>query len=225
MNSKKNLNLVTHPIVQEIITTLRDIETPPELFRIELKRLSQFLLYEALKDLNTKGKNVPTQTGINYTGHAIKDHVAFISILRASLGMLTTAMEFYPSAEFHVLGMKRNEEDPKNVEPHFYLDRLGEMSNKVNRIVVMDPMLATGGSMLSAINAIRKKHNFKKKINIVAIIAAKTGTDLLFKHHPDITITCAGFDQRLNDKAYIIPGLGDAGDRYFGLKSNLGDIR
>lgn len=221
----KNVHEVQHPLVQDIITTLRDINTDSELFRINLDKLTKLLLYEVLSDLEMKARVVPTQTGVNYNGAAIKENVAFISILRAGLGMLSSAMDYYPKGEFHVIGMKRCEDDPYNTAPNFYLDRLEEMNGKVNRVIVMDPMLATGGSMVCALKAIREKHNFKGRIQVVSIIAAQKGVSEIARLFPDIIVTCAGFDKHLNEHAYIIPGLGDAGDRLFGIKTDLATIR
>jgi len=160
---KHNVRVISTSMVSDLITKLRDINTNSQLFRIYLNEITKLLIYEALSDVEMKTNKVPTQTGVDFKGKVIGERIAFISILRASLGMLSSAMEFYPTGEFHCLGMKRNEEDPKNVEPHFYLDRLEEMSPKTDRVIIMDPMLATGGSMISALKSVKEKHGLKGK--------------------------------------------------------------
>lgn len=220
-----NVKLVSHPLVCELISKLRDVNTDSQLFRIYLNDITRLLLYDALADLKTTRKIVSTQTGEEYAGKVINEKVAFVAILRASLGMLASAMNFFPQGEFHVLGMKRNEEDPYNNEPNFYLDRLHEMSPDIDRIVVMDPMLATGGSMVSALKAISERHKFKGKIQVVSLITAQKGANLIAQKFPKVTITCAGLDAKLNKNAYIIPGLGDAGDRLFGITTKIESIR
>lgn len=220
-----NVRVLDHPLVSELITRLRDVRTDSQLFRIHIDKISRMLLFDALSDLKTKKSVVPTQTGIDYKGDVIEEKVAFVAILRASLSMLNSAIDFYPNGEFHVIGMKRNEEDPHNKEPYFYLDKLDEMDKTVQRVIIMDPMLATGGSMITALKTVRQKHRFKGKIQVLAMIAAKPGAESIYKLFPDVTITCAGFDQKLNKHAYIIPGLGDAGDRYFGIKTDLSSVR
>lgn len=224
-SSMKNVKVVKHPIVQELITQLRDVNTNSHLFRIYSKQLATFLLYEALVEVDTKERKVKTQTGLEYKGVEFSKETAFVCILRAAMGMLFTAMEVFPSGEFHAVGVKRNEDDPFNVKLNFYLDRMNEISKKVNRIVVMDPMLATGSSALTVLEGLRKVHKFEGKIQFVCYIAAKPGAEVIAKQFPDVKITCAGLDEKLNDKAFIIPGLGDAGDRFFGIETNLGTIR
>jgi uracil phosphoribosyltransferase len=220
-----NVRVINTPMVSELITKLRDIKTDSQLFRIYLKDISKLLIYEALTEVKMKEKCVPTQTGADFEGEIIAERIAYISILRASLGMLSAAMEFYPAGEFHCLGMKRNEEDPRNKEPHFYLDRLEEMNPKTDRVLVMDPMLATGGSMISALKSVKEKHGFKGKIQVLSLITAEPGAKAIYKIFPEVEIICAGLDEYLNEHSYIIPGLGDAGDRLFGINTDLGSIQ
>ena len=222
---KHNVRVISTPMVSELITKLRNIHTDSQLFRIYLNDVSKLLIYEALQDVNMKPNNVPTQTGVDFNGEEIGERISFISILRASLGMLSAAMEFYPSGEFHCLGMKRNEEDPTNIEPHFYLDRLEEMNPKTDRVLVMDPMLATGGSMISALKSVKEKHGFNGKIQVLSLITAKPGAESIYKIFPEVEIICAGLDDKLNEHSYIIPGLGDAGDRLFGINTDLTSIQ
>ena len=124
----RNVKLITHPLVAQFITQLRDvtINNNPLLFRAYSKEMSKLLIYEALSDLKMSPQKITTQTGLEFTGTHAKEKVVFISILRAAIGMLSNAMEIYPEGEFHVVGIKRNENDPKTNAPSFYLDRLSE---------------------------------------------------------------------------------------------------
>lgn len=223
--SNINVRVIDSPIVESLITKLRDINTDSQMFRIYLNQISKLLIYEVLRDLKLNNNKVPTQTGVDFNGKIIDEKIAFVAILRASLGMLSAAMEFFPSGEFHCLGMKRNEEDPINIEPHFYLDRLEEMNPKIDRVIIMDPMLATGGSMVSALNSIKEKHGFKGKIQVLSLITATSGAIAIYKKYPDVEIITAGLDEKLNEHSYIIPGLGDAGDRLFGINTDLTSIQ
>lgn len=221
----KQVHVVSHPLVQELITKLRDIETGTEMYRMYTNTITPFLLYEALKDLKTKTTKVSTQTGETYTGLYLEEKLAFITLLRAGLGMFVSAFIQYPNAEFHSVGVKRDESDPFNKEPNLYLDRLDEVGDGTERIVIVDPMLATGGSMMAVIKALREKHDYSDRIDVVNLIAAKPGVEKINSMFPDIHFFCAGYDQGLNDKGYIVPGLGDAGDRYFGVNTDLESIR
>lgn len=213
----KNISVIEHPIVKYLITKLRNKNTSPELYRIYTNRIANFLIYEALESLETVSLSVDTQTKSTYNGDKLKDDIAFITILRAGLSMFVPALENYPEAQFHAVGMKRDVSDPFNTKPEFYLDKLDEISKGVKQIVIVDPMLATGGTLASLLDAIRNKYMFSAKINIVCLIAAKIGVEKILSQFPDVKITCAGFDETLNENGYIIPGLGDAGDRYFGV--------
>ena len=219
----QNVKLITHPLVSDLVSHLRDAKTSSLLFRTYSKEMSKMLFYEALKDLKTKPKKVITQTGIEFEGPVVNEKVVFVAILRAAMGMLATAMEIYPEGEFHVVGVKRSE-DPMKKAPYFYLDRLNEIDKNASRVLVLDPMLATGGSMLTVVDALRVKYKFPKRIQIVSYIAALKGAELINNKYPDVDIYCAGFDQKLNSNAYIVPGLGDAGDKYFGINSDLSSI-
>jgi uracil phosphoribosyltransferase len=221
----KNVQVVDHPLVHELITKLRNVETGTELYRIYTNTITSFLVYEALSDLKTSGKEVTTQTDEKYEGVEINEKIAFVSILRAGLGMFFSPMSQYPNAEFHCVGMKRNDEDPFDTEPKMYLDRLEELIADVERILVVDPMLATGGSMFKVIDVLKQKHKFEGRVDSVNLITAKPGVEKILKEYPDVKFFCAGYDTELNGKGFIIPGLGDAGDRYFGINTNLDEIR
>lgn len=221
----KNVRLISNPIVEENITKMRDINTGFEMFRICSKKVTTFLLYEALADAKLKSRSVKTQTGATFKGTELKEKIACISILRASLGTLSAAMEILPEAEFHVVGTKRSEDDPFNKEPNFYLDRLNEMSRSIERVIVLDPMIATGSSIITVLSALREKHKYTGSIQVVCYICAKQGAQAIEKNFPDVKIFCAGFDDKLNSKAFIVPGLGDAGDRFFGIPTNLNTVR
>ncbi len=211
------LNVVKHPQVLDLITKLRDRDTGTELFRKYTRTLTSYLLYEALSDLKTSKRKVLTQTDAEYNGDDLSEKVAFVAILRAGLSMLITPMENYPNYEFHCVGIKRNEDDPRNIKPNLYLDRLDEIGKDVERIVIVDPMFATGGTVLTLLDAIKETHAFKGRVDIVCFIAAKPGMEKLTEKYPDVSVTCAGYDTDLNEKAFIVPGLGDAGNRFFGV--------
>ncbi|MCA9376485.1 uracil phosphoribosyltransferase [Candidatus Dojkabacteria bacterium] len=212
-----NLKVVDHPIVHELITKLRDVNTGTELYRIYSVQLTELLVYEALRDLSTTGKKVRTQTEAEYEGVLVSEKIAFISILRAGLAMMIKPLEMFPEAEFHAVGIKRDEEDPFNADPVFYLDRLYEIGKNIDRIIIVDPMFATGGTMLTLLRGLVEERGFKGRIDIVNFIVAKVGAEKVSEKYPEVRFTCAGYDSELNVKGYIVPGLGDAGDRFFGV--------
>lgn len=212
-----NINVVTHPIVQDLITKLRNKETSTELYRKYSQTITTHLIYEALGDIKTKSSSVMTQTEAKYKGSIVAEKVAFVAILRAGLAMLIPPMQEYPNFEYHCVGIKRSEEDPRNTKPVLYLDRLDEVGKDVKRIVIVDPMFATGGTILTLVDAIKNQHKFKARVDIVCLISAKPGVEKLYEQFPDVKVTCAGFDTELNENAYIVPGLGDAGNRFFGV--------
>jgi uracil phosphoribosyltransferase len=210
-----SFNVIKNPIVKDLVTKIRDKETQPEMYRIYLNQISHFLIYEAFANFSTNERTVETLTNESYKGDSLSDSTEIVTILRAGLGMFIPAMELFPTFKFHPLGLKRNESDPFHGKPEFYLDRLNEISTTCKNIVILDPMLATGGSIISVLDSLRGKYNYKGNVHLVCLIAAQYGVDNVLKAYPDVQIVCAGLDKKLNDKGYIIPGLGDAGDRYF----------
>jgi uracil phosphoribosyltransferase len=208
----KNVTVLNHPLIQHKTTILRQESTSNKVFRELIEEITMLMCYEALRDLpleDVKVKTPLTET----TQKMIKGKkLAIVPILRAGLGMVNGMLDLVPSAKVGHIGMYRDEE---TLEPHEYYCKLPEdIENRL--IVVVDPMLATGGSAMDAISQIKSYGG--KHIKFLCIIAAPEGIDALSKAHPDVEIYCANVDEKLNENGYIVPGLGDAGDRIFGTK-------
>ncbi len=202
---------VTHPLVKHKLSVLRDKETSHKKFRELADELTMFLAYEALKTVEIGEKEI--ETPITKTlGFELKNEIIIVPILRAGVGMLNGMFNLVPTARVGFVGMYR---DPKTKEPVEYYKKFPE--NIENPIIfIVDPMLATGGSIIATVDLL-KKEGFDK-INIISIIASPEGVELLQKHHPDVDLYTAGVDEYLNENKYIVPGLGDAGDRLYGTK-------
>jgi uracil phosphoribosyltransferase len=198
----------THPIVQHKLTFLRDSRTEPKSFRELLKEITWLLLYEATGDLLLQDEPVTSPIG-STVGRVLAERVAFAIILRAGLGMVEPALELIPSAQVWHIGIYRDEE---TLEPIEYYTSLPEES-EADVVFVLDPMLATGGSAVATVDMLKKLGI--KKIIFVGVIAAPEGVERLTKAHPDVPIYIASVDDYLNEIGYIVPGLGDAGDRQF----------
>ncbi|MDA3799351.1 MAG: uracil phosphoribosyltransferase [Kiritimatiellae bacterium] len=201
------VNILDNALAKTYTTVIRDKNTTPELFRANINRLTILLIAEACKNLPLKDVAVETPLQLT-TGSELAEQIAFVPIIRAGIGMCDAALELMPSAEIFHLGMYRDEE---TFEPVEYYQKF---SAKIpDRAFVIDPMLATGGSADSAIA--RVKTWGVKKIELLCIISAPEGVKLINKKHPDTPIYTCVLDEKLNEKAYILPGLGDAGDRIF----------
>ncbi len=211
-NSFKNVTVLNHPLIQHKTTILRQTTTTNKVFRELIEEITMLMCYEALRDLpleDVKVKTPITET----TQKMIKGKkLAIVPILRAGLGMVGGMLDLVPSAKVGHIGMYRDEE---TLEPHEYYCKLPADIDK-RLIVVVDPMLATGGSAIDAISQIKGYGG--KNIKFLCIIAAPEGIKALSEAHPDVEIFCANVDEKLNEKGYIVPGLGDAGDRIFGTK-------
>lgn len=199
---------VNHPLIKHHLTRLRDKTSPPWEFRQQLQRLATLLAYEATRDLGLKPcqietPNVPAECEILY------QRVAFIPILRAGLGMIDPILELIPSAEVWHLGLYRDEETALPVE---YYSKLPK-ANPPDVAMVLDPMLATGGSINAAIETLKKWG--AKDIRVLSIISAQSGIDAVTGAHPEVRIFTCVIDPILNHRKFIVPGLGDAGDRTF----------
>lgn len=205
------VTLVDHPVVARDLTTLRDKETPPQLFRLALSRIGIILAYHTLKVLPIKEVEVetPIQTA---NGHAFGKHVVAVPIIRAGLGLVDAVTHFIPEAQIGHLGMYRDEKTHRPVD---YYSNLPSNLDKA-MVLIVDPMLATGGSACDSISFV--KNRGAKDIHFMCLISAPEGITRLQKEHPDVPIVTAAIDERLNDQAFIVPGLGDAGDRYFGTE-------
>lgn len=208
----ENVTFFDHPLLQHKISMLRDERTGTNEFRKLVEEIAMLMGYEALRDLPTEDIEIKTPIETCMTPMISGKKLAVVPILRAGLGMVNGILALVPSAKVGHIGLYR---DPDTHEPHEYYCKLPEPINQ-RTIVVVDPMLATGGSGSDAV-AMIKQHG-GKNIKFMSIIAAPEGLERLHNDHPDIQIYVGHLDRCLNDHAYICPGLGDAGDRIFGTK-------
>ena len=204
----KNVQVMDHPLIKHKISLLRDINTGTYEFRKLVEEIATLEGYEALRDLPLKDVEIETPLEKTMTPMIDGKKLAIVPILRAGLGMVPGVEALAPLAKVGHIGLYR---DPVTHEPHDYYCKLPDPIDQ-RLIVVVDPMLATGGSAVDAINSI------KEQIKFMCIIAAPVGIEKLAKAHPDIDIYVGNVDRELNENAYILPGLGDAGDRIFGTK-------
>ncbi len=205
----RNLTVLDSPIVKREITQLRDKNTSPEFFRAAVKRLSIILAIEISKKFRLEEIEVKTPLE-KTTGFTLSQEIILVPILRAGLGMVNGFLEIIPDAKVGHIGMERNEE---TLEPNTYYFKIP--STKENtKIIILDPMLATGGSVTAAITKL--KNNGISDCTFASLVAAPEGIKKVFEKHPDIELVTTALDRELNDKGYILPGLGDAGDRTFG---------
>ena len=207
-----NVTVFDHPLIQHKIAILRSKNTTRKEFRELVDEITMFMCYEALRDLPLTEIEVETPITTTKCNMLAGDDIAVVPILRAGLGMVNGLLNMVPNAAVGHIGLYRDE---TTLEPHEYYCKLPPRIDE-RQIIVLDPMLATGGSAVAAINFI-KAHG-GKKIKFMCMIAAPEGMKALREAHPDIDIYCAHMDERLNERGYIVPGLGDAGDRIFGTK-------
>ena len=212
MNKMENVTIFEHPLIQHKISILRDKRTGTNEFRQLVDEIAMLEGFVALSDLPVEDVEVETPIETCMTPMIAGRKLAVVPILRAGLGMVSGILALVPSAQVGHIGMYRDEETH---EPQEYYCKLPDPIAE-RTIVVCDPMLATGGSAIDAINQI-KKHG-GKNIKFMCIIAAPEGLERLHREHPDIQIYVGSLDRQLNENAYICPGLGDAGDRIFGTK-------
>ncbi|MEP7200454.1 MAG: uracil phosphoribosyltransferase [Chloroflexota bacterium] len=204
-----NLHISHHPLILHKVTLLRDTQTEPKKFRELVRELAILLAYEATRDLTLSAQAVTTPMGAA-TGHRLEQKIGLVPILRAGLGMVEGIWEMMPHAEVWHMGFYRDE---RTLKPVAYYNRL-PVGATVQVCLVLDPMLATGGSAVATIDILKKWG--AQRIKYVGLIAAPEGVQRLSDAHPDVPIHVAVVDERLNDIGYIVPGLGDAGDRQFG---------
>ncbi len=204
--------ILNHPMIEHKISILRSKTTSTKEFRELISEIATILCLEALKDAPLK--EIEVETPITKTkGHIIdENNYAFVPILRAGLGMVDGVLTLMPNAKIGHIGLYRNEETLEPVE--YYCKLPKHIEDKM--VIVLDPMLATGGSGSAAITMLKKRG--VKKIKFLCVIAAPVGIKKIQEDHPDVTIYVAKLDEKLNDVGYIVPGLGDAGDRIFGTK-------
>ena len=201
-----------HPLIQHKLAILRDERTGTKQFRELISEIAMLMCYEATRDLPLHDITIKTPMEEATVKAIAGRKLAFVPILRAGLGMVDGVLSLVPTAKVGHIGMYR---DPETHEPVDYYCKLP--SDLPERdVIVLDPMLATGGSAIDAVTSI-KKHN-PRSIKFMCIIAAPEGIEAFTKAHPDVEVFCAAKDRQLNDHAYILPGLGDAGDRIFGTK-------
>jgi len=202
-----------HPLVQHKLTSLRDKTTDTKLFRELVEELSSLMAYEITRDLPSEERRVETPLGVTATGRCVQgSSLGIVPILRAGLGMVGGILKVAPMAPIGHIGLYR---DPATLQPVEYYCKMPSDLDK-RTLIVVDPMLATGGSAAAAVGFLKQRGALKIKFN--SILAAPEGIERLQKTHPDVEIYTAGIDERLNDHGYIMPGLGDAGDRLFGTK-------
>ncbi len=198
-----------HPLVAHKLALLRGVDTEPKKFRELVREIAALMAYEATADLLVQPKDTQTPLGIAH-GQELQEKVGLIPILRAGLGMVEGVWDLMPSAEVWHIGLYRDERTLKPVE---YYNKL-PVEPTVSVCLILDPMLATGGSADATVDVLKRWG--VNKIKFVGIIGAPEGIARLQAHHPDVPIYLAAIDDRLNERGYILPGLGDAGDRQFG---------
>ena len=207
-----NVFIMDHPLIQHKISILRNKETGTNEFRKLIEEIAVLMGFEALRDLPLEDVEVETPIETCRTPMISGKKLAVVPVLRAGLGMVDGALRLVPAARVGHIGLYRNEETLEPVE--YYCKLPGDIGQR--DVFVLDPMLATGGSAIDAIGQIKKRH--PRSVKFLCIIAAPEGLEALKKAHPDVDIFCAGMDDHLNENGYIVPGLGDAGDRIFGTK-------
>lgn len=202
----------SHPLVQHKLAILRNVNTGAKDFRELVTEITMLMGYEVTRDLPLEKRTIKTPMGDAEVNMISGKKIGIVPILRAGLGMVDGFLNLIPAAKVGHIGMYR---DPETFKPVTYYCKMPEDVSK-RQIIVVDPMLATGGSAIDAINELKEMG--VKSIKLANIIAAPEGIEAVQKAHPDVDIFVASIDQRLNDHKYIIPGLGDAGDRLFGTK-------
>lgn len=205
--------IVKHPLVQDKLTRLRDVKTETRDFRALLKELSALMAFEVTRDLKTKEVEVETPLKITKGELLDSSEIVLIPILRAGIGMMDGIIEVIPQARVGHVGIYR---DPDTLEAINYYQKLPENIARCQKVIIIDPMLATGHTMNATLDICYKKG--AKSITAMCLVAAPEGIRQVRKHHPQLIIYTAAVDERLNDHGYILPGLGDAGDRIFGTK-------
>ena len=204
-----HVHISAHPLVQHKLTLLRDHRTDPKMFRELLREMAVLIAYEVTADLSTAEVTVTTPMG-QASGQRLQERIGLVPILRAGLGMVEGIWNLMPNTEVWHIGLFRDEQ---TLEPVEYYNRL-PVSPTVDVCLILDPMLATGGSAVATVDILKSWG--AKRIKFAGVIAAPEGVQHLTESHPDVPVYLAAVDQRLNEMGYIVPGLGDAGDRLFG---------
>ena len=208
----KNVVIFDHPLIQHKISLLRSVNTSSKEFRELIEEIATLMGYECLRDLPLEDVEITTPITTTKSPMIAGKKIALVPVLRAGLGMVEGMLALVPSARVGHIGLYR---DHETLEPHEYYCKLPDHLED-RQVIVLDPMLATGGSGVAAVDFI-KQHG-AVNIKFMCIIAAPEGIDRFTKAHPDVPLFCGHLDQGLNEHGYIVPGLGDAGDRIFGTK-------
>lgn len=208
----ENLVVMNHPLITHKMSILRSQTTSSKEFRELIKEITMLMCFESMKDAEMQEVEVQTPLMSMKTKVLFDKHMIFIPILRAGLGMVDGIMGMIPTARFGHIGLYRDHETLQPVE--YYCKLPAGIENK--DIVLLDPMLATGGTVVDAVSLIKKRN--PRSIKFMCIVASPQGIEAISKAHPDVKIFCAAKDEALNEDGYILPGLGDAGDRIFGTK-------
>ncbi|TJZ73797.1 uracil phosphoribosyltransferase [Chitiniphilus eburneus] len=206
------ITVVEHPLVQHKLALLREEDVSTNKFRLLTEELARLLAYEATRDLKLETKTIQGWCGAVEVQKIKGKKLTVVPILRAGLGMLNGVLDLVPSAKISVVGLARNEE---TLQPEPYFEKfVGKLDDRL--ALIIDPMLATGGSMVATIDMLKRKGC--QQIKAIVMVAAPEGVKLVNERHPDVQIYAASLDSHLNEQGYIIPGLGDAGDKIFGTK-------
>ncbi|MDY6010292.1 MAG: uracil phosphoribosyltransferase [Duodenibacillus sp.] len=206
------LHIVDHPLVQHKLSIMRQKETSTNVFRQLLREITVLMGYELTRDLPLTHRRIETPLCSMQAPSLAGKKQVIIPVLRAGLGMCDGLLELMPSARVGHIGMYRDE----NKQPVEYLVRLPDLTDRL--FIICDPMLATGNSAVHAVDVLKKRGVSGDSIKFLALVSAPEGVQVLQDHHPDVEVFVASLDQQLNEHAYIVPGLGDAGDRLFGTK-------
>lgn len=205
------VNIIDHPLIQHKLTILRKKETSSADFRKLLEEITMLMGYEATRDLPLEDVEIETPIQKTVGKRLTGKKIAIVPVLRAGFGMVQGLLDLIPSARIGVIGLYR---DPETLKPVEYYCKLPNIENR--SFIIVDPMLATGGSSVAAIQMLKDRG--VKDIRLMCLVAAPEGVDTVNKAHPDVKIYTAAVDECLNEHGYIVPGLGDAGDRIFGTK-------
>lgn len=214
----KGVTVINHPLVQHNLTRLRDRRTGPQEFRRVLSEVASLMIYEATRSFAIEPHAVRTPLA-RTRGWRLKREVVLVPVLRAGLGMLDSILQLIPHARVGFIGLKREEHTLEAIPYHKSLPR----DLRRFEVILIDPMLATGGSAVAALDLLRQNH--ARQVRLVNLVAAPEGIRAVRRRYPQVPIFTAAVDSRLNAAAYIVPGLGDAGDRLFGVGGDTSPVR
>ncbi len=211
MNTLANLTIINHPLIKRDVAILRDATASNHLFRTTLRRISSIMAFTVTHDLRLKKTRVRTPLE-ETVGHVLADDIVIVPVLRAGLGLIDGFLDVLPEARVGHVGLYRNE---RTLEPVDYYSKFPQGLSR-SLVIILDPMLATGGSASAAITFLKRRG--ARRIRFAALVAAPVGVRRVASAHPDVSMYAAVLDRKLNDRGYILPGLGDAGDRLFGTE-------